>query len=91
MGYRFFAGYTCLIVTTYERKIVYKHYVESKILSKHTNHGHRTQYHVVLTDAEGNKDFLWMADADYIDWIEDPIVLTGKSFSFDAETYRPFA
>ncbi len=49
------------------------------------------QFHVVLTDSEGNKEFLWMAAADYIDWIEDPIALNGKSAMFDPTTYHAFA
>ena len=70
---------------------MYRHFVDATILNRKTQHGHSTQYQVALTDSEGNKEFLWMNDYDYIDWIEVPLVLTGKTFAFDPSTYHAFA
>lgn len=70
---------------------MYRQFVESQIINRKTTHGYPTQYHVVLTDSKGNKEFLWMKDVDYIDWIEDPIVVNGESMMFDPETYHAFA
>lgn len=69
---------------------MYRQFVESQIINR-SGSGSMVQFHVVLTDSEGNKEFLWMAAADYIDWIEDPIILNGKSVMFDPSTYHAFA
>lgn len=70
---------------------MFKQYIGATIIRRHKNHGNTTQFYVALTDSEGNKEFLWMNDYDYMDWIEDPLVLNGKTMMFDAENYYPFA
>lgn len=68
---------------------MYRQFVESQIVNR-SGSGSMVQFHVVLTDSKGNKEFLWMEAVDYIDWIEDPISLNGKSAMFDPSTYHVF-
>jgi hypothetical protein len=69
---------------------MYRQFIRGQIINR-SGSGNQVQYHVALTDSEGNKEFLWMSSADYIDWIEDPIALTGKSVMFDPSTYHAFS
>lgn len=69
---------------------MYRRFVEARILSRQ-GHPINAQYHVVLTDAKGNKEFLWISSVNYIDWIEDPLILTGQTMLIDTEKCKAFA
>ncbi len=70
---------------------MYRQFIDAVVFRRSTTHGRPSQVYVALTDSEGNKEFLWMEDYDYIDWVEDPLVLNGRTFSIDTEQYTSFA
>lgn len=62
----------------------------ARVINRHHTHGYiNTQYHVSLEYTDGSKDLLWMSSSDYMDFLEDPLILNG-SVMFNASTYTMF-
>lgn len=64
--------------------------ISARVIGRHHTHGYiNAQYHVVLTYSDSNIKTLWMSAVDYMDWIEDPLVL-GQTPRFDADNYHMY-